>query len=111
MTKTFYFEQSSNLKCCSCNINKVSFNIINFLIFPLEKIRLYIEKKKPQGFINVTLEDCFDQFEEQELLFGSNQIYCNNCHRQSDALSFNKLYNCPEVLTIILNSIYKYKFF
>ena len=103
MTKTFYSEQSSNLTCCSCNINKVSFNIINFLIFPLEKIRLYLEKKKLQGFENVTLEDCFDQFEEQELLFGPNQIYCNNCHRQSNALSFNKLYNCPEVLTIILN--------
>ncbi len=32
-----------------------------------------------------------------------NQIYCNICRRQSDAFSFNKLYNCPEVLTIILN--------
>ena len=45
MTQIFYSEQSSNLKCCSCNINKISFNIINFLIFPLEKIRLYLEKK------------------------------------------------------------------
>ena len=45
MTKTFYCEQSSNLTCCSCNLNKVSFNIINFLIFPLEKIRLYLKKE------------------------------------------------------------------
>ena len=103
MTKIFYSEQSSNLECYSCRTNKVSFNIINFLIFPLEKIRLYLEKKKPQGFINVTLEDCFDQFEEKELLFGPNQIYCNNCHRQSNAISYNKLFNSPEVLTIILN--------
>ena len=103
MTKIFYFEQSSNLKCVSCNVNKVSFNIINFLIFPLEKIRLYLIKKKPQGFLSVTLEDCFDQFEEQELLSGPNQIYCNSCHKQSNAISYNKLYNSPEVLTIILN--------
>ena len=103
MTKIFYSEQSSNLTCCSCNINKISFNIINFLIFPLEKIRLYLEKKKPQGFENVSLEDCFEQFEEKELLSGPNQIYCNTCHRQSNAISYNKLYNCPEVLTIILN--------
>ena len=49
------------------------------------------------------MEDCFEQFEEKELLSGPNQIYCNICHKQSDAISFNKLYNCPEVLTIILN--------
>ena len=40
MTQIFYSEQSSNLKCCSCDVNKISFNIINFLIFPLEKIKI-----------------------------------------------------------------------
>ena len=103
ITNIFYSEQTSNLLCKSCNCNKVSYNIYNFLIFPLEKIRLYLVKTKPHGLINVTLLDCFEQNEEQELLCGMNQIYCNNCKRQSDALSFNRLYNCPEVLTIILN--------
>ena len=103
ISKIFYSEQSNNLECCSCNCNKISFNIFNFLIFPLEKIRLYLEKKKPEGFINVSLYDCFEQNEEKQLLNGQNKIYCNNCGRNSDALSFNKIYNCPEVLTIILN--------
>ena len=103
ITKIFYFEQSSNLQCLSCNVNKISYNIINFLIFPLEKVRLYLTKIKPQGFMNVTLEDCFEQNEEKELLNGPNQIYCNNCHRQSNAYSYNKINTCPEVLTIILN--------
>ena len=103
ITKIFYSEQSSYLQCKSCNIEKVSYNIINFLIFPLEKVRLYLSKKKTEGFLYVTLNDCFEQNEEKELLNGTNQIYCNNCHRQSDALSYNKLNTCPEVLTIILN--------
>ena len=103
ITKIFYSIQSSNLLCCSCKKNKISYNIINFLIFPLEKIRLYLAKKKTNGFQYVTLEDCFEQNEEKELLTGQNQIYCNNCRKQSDAFSYNKLYNCPEVLTIILN--------
>ena len=103
IVKIFYSEQSNNLKCCSCNFNKVSYNIISFLIFPLEKIRLLLTKKKPNGFANVSLEDCFEMNEESEILNGQNQIFCNNCHRCSDALSYNKLYNCPEVLTIILN--------
>ena len=103
ITKIFYSEQSSNLLCCNCKCNKISFNIYNFLIFPLEKVRLYLINKKPEGFANVTLYDCFEQNEEKELLNGPNSIYCNNCHLQTNALSFNKLYNCPEVLTIILN--------
>ena len=103
MTKIFYFEQSSNLKCCSCNRNNVSFNIINFLNFPLEIIRLYLEKKNPRGFLYVTLENCFEQFEEQELLYGPNQIYCTSCHRMSNRIAYSRLYNSPEVLTIILN--------
>ena len=53
--------------------------------------------------MNVTLEDCFEYNEEKELLNGENQINCNNCHRQSNALLYNKLNTCPEVLTIILN--------
>ena len=103
IVKIFYFEQSYNLKCCSCKFNKVSYNIIDFLIFPLEKIRLLLIKKKPYGVDGVSLEDCFEMNEESEIFSGQNQIFCNNCHRCSDALSYNKLYNCPEVLTIILN--------
>jgi len=103
IVKIFYFEQSNNLQCCSCNFNKVSYNIINFLIFPLEKIRLLLIKKKPNGFYYVSLEDCFEINEEKEEFNGPNQIFCNSCHKYSNAFSYNKLYNCPEVLTIILN--------
>ena len=42
--KIFYSGQNSNLECCYCAVNKCSFNFINYLIFPLEKIRLYLEK-------------------------------------------------------------------
>ena len=102
INKIFYFEQSSYLRCCSCNTNKISYNIHNFLIFPLEKVRVNLEKKK-QNFVSVSLDDCFVENESPEQLFGSNQIYCNNCRRQTNALSWNKIYNCPEALTIILN--------
>ena len=103
ITKTFYSEQSSRLECSKCHIVKLSFNVISFLIFPLEKVRLYLEKKKFGNFENVTLDDCFEQSEEQEVLCGVNQIYCNNCSSSENAVTYNKLYNCPEILTIILN--------
>ena len=103
ITKKFHLEQSSNLKCCLCNTNKLSFTTTNFLIFPLEKVRQHLEKEKYGNFEYVTLEDCFEQNENQEKLSGENQTFCNNCHRNSDFISYNKLYKCPEVLTIILS--------
>ena len=62
-----------------------------------------MERKKPNGFTMVTLNDCFEQNEEHEILSGSNQIYCNSCHQNANASSYTQLYTCPEVLTIILN--------
>ena len=101
--KIFYFEKNSNISCLSCNFVNSSYNIVNFLVFPLEKVRLYLINKKTEGFINVTLEDCFEQYESQELLNGQNTIFCNKCRKTSDALSYNKINTSPEVLTIILN--------
>ena len=103
ISKIFYCEQYNSIKCCNCNTIKSSYNIINIIIFPLEKVRLSLEKENFGKFEYVTLEDCFNHYEVPEELKGDNQIYCNHCNRLADALSSNKLYNCPEVLTIILN--------
>ena len=103
ISQIFYYEQSNIMQCKSCNFETYNFNIMNMIIFPLEKVRLYMQKTRPQGFIVVTLYDCFDQNEQPEMLEGANQIFCNNCRLNSNASSCNKLYTCPEVLTIILN--------
>ena len=91
------------MKCLHCNYLKTSFNIANILIFPLEKVREYKANKCKDGFEKVTLEDCFENYQEEELLNGANQIYCNNCKIMSDATTGNKLFTCPQVMTIILN--------
>ena len=103
LIKTFYFEQQSDLKCLFCNFSKSSYNITNILIFPLEKVREYLVKKNPNGFWSVTLENCFENYQEPEILSGMNQIYCNNCRRQANASTRNSMFTSPEVLTIILN--------
>ena len=103
LIKTFYFEQQSDLKCLYCQFSKSSYNITNMLIFPLEKIREYLVKKNPTGFWSVTLENCFENYQEPEILSGMNQIYCNNCRRQANASTRNSMFTGPEVLTIILN--------
>ena len=103
-SKTFYFEQQSELKCLNCSFNKLSYTIYNIIIFPLEKVHEYMTKKYyPQGFESVKLEDCFENYQQDEILSGSNQIYCNNCRQMANASNGNKLYTLPEVMTIILN--------
>ena len=53
--------------------------------------------------MSVTLEDCFNHYQVEEILSGENQIYCNACNRMADAQTKNLLFTSPEVMTIILN--------
>jgi ubiquitin C-terminal hydrolase len=100
---TFYYEQQNFLICKNCNFNKISYNIGNIIIFPLEKVRESMAKRCPNGFVSVNLENCFEYYGEDEILTGANNIYCNNCNILSDGTTSNKIFKCPEVLTIILN--------
>ena len=51
----------------------------------------------------LNLYDCFKENENEEILSGSNQIFCNNCRRTSNALTKNEMYKVPNVLILILN--------
>ena len=62
----------------NCQINKQSYSIYILIIFPLEKVHEYMVKSHPNGFLAVKLEDCFEHYQVNEILSGSNQIYCNN---------------------------------
>ena len=46
-------------------------------------------QKFPGQLLNITLENCFENYQENEILNGSNQIYCNVCRQLSDAANIN----------------------
>ena len=73
ISRLFYFEQRSNIVCLKCNTNIICFNVDDYLIFPLEEVRLYLIKKNPKSFSNITLYDCFELYEEKQLLNGDNK--------------------------------------
>jgi ubiquitin carboxyl-terminal hydrolase 2/21 len=98
----FYGEQESFNVCHNCKNKTFNFNIFSFLIFPLEKVRQYLIQKN-NGFFKVDLVDCFDNFISEEIMSGSNNMYCNNCHVMSSHSAFNKIYKHPEVFVMILN--------
>ena len=52
-------------------------------------------KKSPNGFVSVTLDNCFQNYQEAEVLSGQNQIYCNNCHVMANANYYGIL--CIEI--------------
>ena len=103
LVDTFYFEQQSSLRCTRCGFTKISYNIVNMLIFPLEKVRQYIFQSSNGQQNSVNLDQCFMQNQLGEVLNGTNQIYCNACQSMADAVMINYIYTSPEVLTIILN--------
>jgi ubiquitin C-terminal hydrolase len=85
-----------------------NFQIINFIIFPLEEIR----KAKYQNNFNnfftgnsneVYLSDCFDYYQKVELTDGENQMYCNYCNSNSPSYYSTTLYSSPQIFILILN--------
>ena len=51
----------------------------------------------------LTLDNCFKENENEEILFGSNQIFCNHCRRYSKARTKNEIHKAPNVFILILN--------
>jgi hypothetical protein len=100
--KIFYGEQESVTFCHKCKVKIYNFSIFSFLIFPLEKVRLFLINNNKQ-FEDVTLEDCFEHYIAEELMKGQNQMYCNKCKKNTDFSMVNKLYKHPEILILILN--------
>lgn len=115
LTDHFYHIQTSIIKCNNpnCQFEKTGYNMCNMIIFPLMKVYKYknpcpqnagqIINKSGTGNRIVTIQDCFRQFQAPEVLNGENQIYCNNCHKMSDALNISKLKTLPQKMTLIFN--------
>ena len=115
----FFGISETKTECLNClkmrqmqgNYNHVyvhNFQIINFIIFPLEEIR----KAKYQNYFNnffmgnsneVYLSDCFDYYQKVELMDGENQMYCNYCNSNSPSYYSTTLYSSPQIFILILN--------
>ena len=99
ISEEFYGFYNSMMKCCSCNTVTHNIQIINILFFPLEEIRKFVRTQ----YNFVTLENCFEYYENPELLENGNNIYCNYCKKNSSAITQNKIIISPKTLIINLN--------
>ena len=99
ISNLFYGFFDSIMSCKNCQATSHNIQCHNILIFPLEEVRIF--KNRPQNIVSI--EECFQYYQKQDTMSGSNQIYCNKCRQNSDSINYSKLIICPNVLVINLN--------
>ena len=130
ISNIFYGTSHSLTQCSKCHYYLNDFEAYLLLIFPLQEIRNYRLKEViniNQNLMNshmntqitntiqnnlkkvkllqnniVDIFDCFDYYQKIENFFGDNAIYCNNCKARLPATFQTKLYNCPQVLILVI---------
>ena len=80
-----------------------NFQIINFIIFPLEEIRKYKNIFNYYNNNEVNLYDCFDFYQKTDTMQGENQMWCNYCGQNSTSNYSTRIYSSPLYLILILN--------
>ena len=106
----FYGIMETKSKCQGCGNIKYNFQVYSFLEFPLEQVNKYclIKGQRNNSQSNnknpdVNLYECFNYYGNVELMKGDNQMFCNICQRNCDALYSTNLYSLPNYLIINLN--------
>ena len=110
ISNLFYGILETKYHCNVCQDIKFNFQIYSFIEFHLQQVNTYFYNmgKRPlliNGNINpdIDLYECFDYLSKIDLMSGQNQMYCNKCNKECDALYSTKLYSGPIYLIIYLN--------
>jgi len=105
----FYGMIETKSQCMRCKNIKYNFQVYSFLEFPLEQVNKFcFNHGKRQNYNNnknpdVDLYECFEYNRNLELMTGDNQMYCNICNSNEDALYGTQIYSAPNYLIINLN--------
>ena len=110
----FFFIIETKTECLNCKqrnqMNGIynpmylyNFQIMNFLIFPLEEVRKYKIIQYQQNFQEVNLIDCFNYYQKIDFMQGENQMWCKYCQQNSPSQYMTLLYSAPIDLILILN--------
>ena len=111
ISNLFYGTLETKSQCQKCKYIKYNFQIFSFIEFPLEKVNEYcfmLGKRNNYNMNNnknpdINLYECFEYYNNLELMTGDNQMYCNICNCNCDSLYGSLLYSIPNYLIINLN--------
>ena len=109
----FYGLLETKSQCQQCKYIKYNFQVYSFIEFPLERVNQYcfmIGKRNNYNMNmnnnknpDVNIYECFEYYNNLELMTGDNQMYCNICNCNCDSLYGSVLYSTPNYLIINLN--------
>ena len=110
----FYFIVETKTECLNCKqkyqmmgfnnpIYLYNFQLMYFLIFPLEEVRKYKCDLYQSKFYDVNLEDCFIYNQKIDILQGDNEMWCKNCGQTAPCQYITIIYSSPVYLILILN--------
>ena len=111
ISNLFYGVLETKSQCQQCKYIKYNFQVYSFIEFPLERVNQYCfntgrrynynmnSNKNP----DIDLYECFEYYNNLELMAGDNQMYCNICNCNCDSLYGSVLYSTPNYLIINLN--------
>jgi ubiquitin carboxyl-terminal hydrolase 2/21 len=110
----FYGIIETRTECLQCKQNNqfnnifypiysYNFQIINFIIFPLEEIRKTKSEINNFNYNEVNLFDCFEYDRKPNIMNGQNAMYCNTCKAICDCVVCTNLITGPEILILLLN--------
>ena len=109
ISNLFYGMVETKSQCMRCKNIKYNFQVYRFLEFPLEQVNKYcFNQGKRQNYNNnqnpdIDLYECFEYHRNLELMTGDNQMYCNICNSNEDALYGTQISSAPNYLIINLN--------
>ena len=110
ISRLFYAYNYNMTQCQNCKTCSYNFQTYFFLIFPLEEIRKYkLNLNQMNNFNNivdnniVNIYDCLDYERKNNIMDGTNMMYCNYCRVTCNSIMSTHLCTGPEILIIILN--------
>ena len=110
ISKLFYILIESRTHCQGCNSDIYNYEVTFYIEFPLENVYKFCQNNNkpvinPQNNkICIPLYECFNDYLFQQTCFtGENQIYCNTCNGQNDAIYKSNFFSFSPIIIIILN--------
>lgn len=88
VTRNFTGLFYSSVRCNECGTSSSAFEAFNVLSVPIPTKA------------NVTIEDCFQKFTEEEDMNGENQYSCDHCDKKTDAKKQMLIWEPPKTLMI-----------
>ena len=105
ISKLFFSLIENETTCGGCNTKKFNFQSYFSLEFILENIynKIYGNQNKNLNNKKLSLEQCFENYNETTFLNGENGLYCSKCKCQKNSTYITRIYSLPPIIIIILN--------